>query len=135
MRKRTPKRSPPCLHSAFCIHHSAFHLPGDSMVIYPSPSSPHRPRARKRSAAGLWLVTAAFDSTLIRLDLTFDRPVNIAAMDVTKLIVDDSDNGIRFHGSGTPTLVSPAHVRVTMTVVAPILTPPVTLLTAGTPTG
>src|SRR3954449_9406366 len=93
-----------------------------------------RHKARPVAPPALTLVAAAFDSTLIRLDLTFDRPVNIAAMDVTKLVVDDSDNGYRYHGSGTPTLLTPAHVRVTMTALFPIAAD-VTLLTAGTPTG
>src|SRR3954452_4481488 len=118
--------------SSFILHPSSLDPP---MLVIPPPASPRRTRRPPmRAPAALWLVTAAFDSMLIRLDLTFDRPVNIAAMDVTKLVVDDSDNGYRYHGSGTPTLVSPAHVRVTMTTLF-IIAAPVTLVTAGTPTG
>src|SRR3954447_20055223 len=99
--------------------------------------SPKRLRKREPKARGLKmlkLVAVAFDAVAHRVDLTFDRPVGIAAMDPTKVVVDDSDDGLRFRGSGTPTLLAPAVVRVTLTNLGAIEAP-VTLLTAGAPTG
>src|SRR5690242_17653621 len=115
MGKRTPERLPPRLHSAFCIQHSAFIISGVSMITYPPPASPRRPRAAKPRPAALRLVAAAYDFALHRIDLTFDRAVNIADMDVTTLTIDDSDSGNRYQGSGTPTLTAPATVRVNTT--------------------
>src|SRR5436190_10063178 len=131
MRDRTPERFPARLHSAFCIHHSAFHLPGDPMVIYPPPASGRgSQRPAKRARAGLRLVSAAYDFALHRIDLTFDRAVNIAEMDVTQITIDDSDTGNRFRGSGAATLTAPATVRVNTTLVGPVSVPN-TFLTAG----
>src|SRR4051812_42206918 len=87
-------------------------------------------RRRRRAVRTLTLVAVAFDAVAHRVDLTFDRPVSIAAMDVTKVVVDDGDDGVRFRGSGTPTLLAPAVVRVPLTVVS-LVSAPVTLLTAG----
>src|SRR3954466_6213555 len=106
------------------------------MILIPNPTRRRPPehRVKAKPPAALTLVAVAFDAVGHRVDLTFDRPVSIAAMDATKVVVDDSDDGLRFRGSGTPTLLSPAVVRVTLTVLGAIEAP-VTLLTAAAPTG
>ena len=91
-------------------------------------------RRRRRAVRTLTLVAVAFDAVAHRVDLTFDRPVGVASMDVTKVTVDDSDDGLRWRGSGTPTLLSPAVVRVPLTNLG-LYSVPVTLLTAAAPTG
>jgi hypothetical protein len=84
--------------------------------------------------AALTLVAAAYDFALHWIDLTFDRAVNIAAMDVTQITIDDSDSGNRYRGSGTPTLTAPATVRVETTFVETVSVPN-TFLTAGPANG
>src|SRR4051794_28115978 len=86
----------------------------------PSTIIPAKPRKRRKARpvaapASLTLVAVAFDPVAHRIDLTFDRAVNVAAMDATRVVVDDSDDGLRWRGSGTPTLPSPEVVRVTLT--------------------
>ena len=44
--------------------------------------------------------------------LTFGRAVDIAAMVVSTVVVDDGDQGYQFVGTGTPTLTEPATVQV-----------------------
>src|SRR4051812_30424757 len=102
------------------------------MMTAVSPKRLHRRDPRARAVKMLRLVAVAFDAVAHRVDLTFDRPVGVAAMDVTKVTVDDSDDGLRFRGGGggTPTLLAPETVRVTLTVLGAIEAP-VTLLTAG----
>jgi hypothetical protein len=107
-----------------------------------SPIAPtYRPPGKRRPRrlppprrAELTLVAAAYDFALHRIDLTFDRAVSIAAMDVTQIQIDDSDSGNRYQGSGTPTLTAPATVRVNTTLVGPVSVPN-TFLTAGAQTG
>ena len=95
------------------------------------PAKPRRRRkARPAAPAALTLVAVAFDAVAHRVDLTFDRPVGVASMDVTKVTVDDSDDGLRWRGSGTPTLLAPAVVRVPLTNLG-LYSVPVTLLNAG----
>src|SRR3954447_26555379 len=99
--------------------------------------SPKRLRKREpkaRAVKMLKLGAVAFDAVAHRGDLTFDRPVGVAAMDATKVVVDDSDDGLRWRGSGTPTLLSPVVVRVPLTNLG-LYSVPVTLLTAAAPTG
>ena len=104
------------------------------LVIPPRTSGPGSRRPQKRKPAGLRLVAAAYDFALHRIDLTFDRPVNVADMDVTQIVIDDSDSGNRYKGSGTPTLTAPATVRVNTTLVGPVSVPN-TFLTAGPDSG
>src|SRR5438045_6514759 len=104
MRKRTPERIPPCLHSPFCIQHSSFIIPHseDSMIItHPKQYRPGVHRVRPTvPAETLVLVAAAYDFAAHVLTLTFDRPVNIAAgVNVSAIVVDDSDSGNRYRGS------------------------------------
>jgi hypothetical protein len=75
-------------------------------------------------------LTAAVFTWPNRVDLTFDRAINIATMNVTSVIVDDSDSGDQFSGSGTPTLLAANQVRVPLTMVGPVSVPN-TYLTAG----
>lgn len=44
--------------------------------------------------------------------LTFGRAIDIAAMVVGTVVVDDGDQGYQFVGTGTPTLTGPATVQV-----------------------
>src|SRR5438045_44557 len=105
------------------------------MPIPPPIFTARPPRHRKATpVAVLPLVAVAFDAVGHRVDLTFGRAVNIAAMDPTHVVVDDSDNGLRFRGSGTPTLLAPAVVRVPLTNLGAFVVP-VTILTAAAPTG
>src|SRR3954471_10150548 len=104
------------------------------MLVIPPPASPRGARRAPARAPAPFLVAVSFDAVAHRVDLTFDRPVSIAAMDATRVVVDDSDDGLRWRGSGTPTLPSPEVVRVTLTNLG-LYSVPVTLLTAAAPTG
>ena len=68
--------------------------------------------------APLVLVAAAFseDETLT---LTFDRAISVAGLDGTQVVVDDADLvGNRYDASGgSVTVLSPASVRLAMTVI------------------
>jgi hypothetical protein len=99
------------------------------MLTKPIPIRKNRGRPRPGPRA-ITLVAAAYDFALHRIDLTFDRAVDIAEMTVTPIVIDDSDSGNRYRGSGTPTLTAPATVRVETTLVGPVSVPN-TFLTAG----
>lgn len=90
-------------------------------------------KTRAKKPALLTLQSATFnEGGFVRL--TFDRPVNIAAMVVTSVVVEDGDTGDRFQGSGTPMLFSPTTVQVNLTSTGPTPVPD-TRLTAGATTG
>jgi hypothetical protein len=77
------------------------------------------------------LVAAAYDPGAT-VTLTFDRPVDVAAMDVAAVAVDDGPvMGFRYVGFGTPTMLDPRTVNVTLTGVEDFPGPGVTLSVAA----
>jgi hypothetical protein len=74
----------------------------------------HRKRNNRASApAALTLVAATYDKDAPFVDLAFDRAIDIDAMDVTQIIVDDDVfTGSRLVGFETAVLVNPTTVRV-----------------------
>jgi hypothetical protein len=83
------------------------------------------PFRRKRTAARtssptpppaeLVLTAASFDHDAERLSMTFDRPIDVAAIDGTQILVDDDAfTGNRYDGTGGATLLAPDTVRVQM---------------------
>ena len=83
--------------------------------LYPSR---RKPKAKKPSKlptpppAALTLVSAMYAEGQW-VDLTFDRAVDIDAIVVTEIIVDDAaTSGSQWRGTGTATLVDPVTVRV-----------------------
>src|SRR5206468_9096935 len=81
-------------------------VPAKRRVLRKRPGGPAAP-----APAALTLTAVAYnESGWVRL--TFGRAVDIAAMDVSTVVVDDGDQGYHFVGSGTPTLTGPATVQV-----------------------
>ena len=105
-------RSSPCPSSSLCFRFSG----GES-------------GAAPRPPAALTLVAAAYDAVSHVVDLTFDRPVSVAGADPNQFLVDE-DTGDRYRGSGAPTLLAPAVVRVTLAPSGPVIVPQ-TVLIAG----
>ena len=96
-----------------------------------------RRRVRKApppAPPALTLVSAAYTEGA-SVTLTFDRPIDIAAIDVAAVTVDDGGaSGFMFQGSGAATLASPAAVEVPL-VDTGFTASPATTLTAGPGTG
>jgi hypothetical protein len=108
------------------------------MIITPNPTRRRPPLHRVRPSVPpetLVLTAAAYDFAGHVLTLTFDRPVNIAAgVNVSAIVVDDSDTGNRYRGSAPATLSGPSAVQLTLALVGPVSVPN-TFLTAGPNTG
>src|SRR4051794_23645965 len=101
----------------FIVHRSSFTL--SPMNNYPTiiPAPPRKMRKRRQATAApaaLTLVAAEYsDREWVRL--TFDRAIDIAAIDGSQIIVDDeAQSGDRFDGTGGATLMSPATVQVNL---------------------
>lgn len=62
--------------------------------------------------AGLVLVAAEFNYTTGSTALTFDRDIDIAGIVVADVSVNDGPDSIRYVGSGTATLATPAKVVI-----------------------
>jgi hypothetical protein len=62
----------------------------------------------------LTLVSASFDPDGREIYLTFDRPVDIAALVVAQFAVTDGPDGHQLVGFATPFLISPTEVQVLM---------------------
>jgi hypothetical protein len=98
---------------------------------------PRKPiRYRPRAAAPvltLALVSAARDESP-SLTLTFDRPVDVSALDVSRLRVDDGLLGFTYVGYDTPIVVNPTTVQILLSGVEEYAGPGV-ILTAPANTG
>jgi hypothetical protein len=86
------------------------------------PLIPFRIRRRRRPAArapveALTLVAAAYDPGAA-VELTFDRAIDVDAMDVSAVTVWDGPAGFQYGGADVPALVSPDTVRVAVVGVA-----------------
>ena len=84
------------------------------------PFGSRRQRGRTSAPAPvgpLTLVSASY-SPDVAVELTFSRAVEIGAIDVSAIVVDDGPiTGTRYAGDGTATLVSPTKVLVPLVVV------------------
>jgi hypothetical protein len=78
---------------------------GCSNVQLPYPTPP----------AALVLQAAAFDSGAGTCTLTFDRAIDVSAMAVDQVSVGDASSGTLYVGTGSPLLVGPNSVQVTLT--------------------
>ena len=86
------------------------------LTIPPTKFRRHRRPFKKHGRAALTLVAAAFNADDLYLTLTFDRAINIAAIDAGQFQVFDGVFNFRSYvGDGTPTLQGPAIVRVNVT--------------------
>jgi hypothetical protein len=87
--------------------------------IPPPPSPRRRVRAKANAPVAKPLTLVAAVCTIApSVKLTFDRPIDISAMDVSKIHVDDSGAlGGQFEGTGDPELAGPNAVTVMLTYV------------------
>jgi hypothetical protein len=82
-------------------------------------------------AAAPVLVAAAYDAGS-SVTLTFDRPVDVAGMDVLVVVVDDGATmSFRYRGFGTPESLGPATVGVALSGFEDYAGPGVTLSVAA----
>src|SRR5262245_54525319 len=72
-----------------------------------------RRRGRFDAGGALTLVAVAYVAGTT-LALTFDRAINIAAMDVTQVLVSDGEQGFLYQGFGEPELLSPTNVSMAL---------------------
>jgi hypothetical protein len=72
-----------------------------------------------RPPAGLSLAAASFDSGSNTVTLTFDRNIYAGSMAVDQVSVNDPSSGNMYIGTGSPTLVAPNAVQVTLTTAGP----------------
>ncbi len=71
-----------------------------------------RAAGQPAAAAALTLVAAVYEEGP-QVRLTFDRPIDIASMDVSQILVDDGEVfGFRYQGVDVPELTSATTVRV-----------------------
>jgi hypothetical protein len=105
------------------------------ILIPPLPARYHK---RRVPPAALTLVAAEFvpDGDLAYVQLTFDRPVGIAALDAAAVRVAEGPpgSGTLWAGAGAGTLVAPAVVRIDLSPFDPFAGPGTTL-TATADTG
>ncbi len=80
--------------------------------LYPRKRKP-RPKP-KRPVTALTLVAAAFNDFDLYVTLTFDRAIEINAMDPATILIDDDATGQLYQGAGTPTLVTANAVDVSV---------------------
>jgi len=68
------------------------------------------------TAVGLTLVAATYKWDESWVQLTFDRAIDVAAMDVTQIFVMDGTNmNAKYQGNDVPVVVSPTSVKVYLT--------------------
>ena len=82
----------------------------------------HRPRPFRSS----WkpfpnppTLTAASYVTATRIELTFDRAVDVAGLIPDAFIVFDGPSSIEYHGTGTPTQPTPMQLHLDLTALGP----------------
>lgn len=104
------------------------------MIVASPPKKAHKRQPKPRIARILTLTAATYQpATSVRL--TFDRPVDIAALNVAAIGVDDGAiNHIVLQGTGTPTLIDPQTVQIPLSTVTMSSATQV-LLTASAATG
>jgi hypothetical protein len=91
----------------------------------PSAAAPPTP-------AALVLAAAVYDKDAPFVDLAFDRAIDIDAMDVTQVLVDDDTfTGSRLVGFETPVLVAATTVRVPLNPIDGAMHPDIHLTTTG----
>ena len=73
------------------------------------------PRYRPRPAAPRLTLVAAVCDESPQLTLTFDRPVDVAGIDVTRFRVDDGLLGFTYVGYDAPIVLGPTTVRILLT--------------------
>ncbi|MGB7158953.1 MAG: hypothetical protein WBD40_12850 [Tepidisphaeraceae bacterium] len=91
-------------------------LPAPPLRLRKPRANPFRvPKAPPAPPGPLVLVAAEYDNDGAWIDLAFDRAIEIDAMDVTLVVVDDDTyRGLTLAGFGTPVLVTPTTVRVVL---------------------
>lgn len=99
-------------------------------MLIPVPPKMRKREPKARACRALRLVAATYDSVSHIVQLTFDRAVSLTGADPAQFLVDESDTGNRYRGSGAPTLLAPAVVRVTLAPSGPVIVPQ-TVLIAG----
>jgi hypothetical protein len=87
------------------------------MLVIPPPKRKNirPPREPKKPAVALTLVAATY-STGAWVRLTFDRAVDISAINVTTVFVNDDDSDEAYTGSGTATLVTAQQVQIPLAI-------------------
>lgn len=96
----------------------------------PRPKSPSAADERPAPAAPPTLVAASCDESPT-LTLVFDRPVDVSAVDVELIRVDNGLLGFTYVGYGAPTLPDPVTVRLALTGVEEYAGPGVVLSAAA----
>jgi hypothetical protein len=82
------------------------------MIVTQPPKKFRRHPPRPRAVAALRLVSATYQSAA-SVRLTFDRPVKVAALDVSAITVSDGDGtGTLYQGHGSATQPDPQTVLV-----------------------
>jgi hypothetical protein len=83
------------------------------VIVPPLAFRRRRGRARLTAPAALVLVGAVYDASAPRVTLTFDRTIDVAALDGGQIIVvDGAIAGALFAAQGTATLIDPATVEI-----------------------
>jgi hypothetical protein len=83
------------------------------MILIPPTPFISRRRNAPQAAPALTLVAATYNSDSSFVDLTFEVPIDIAAMDCEKIFVDDGAiEGFVYQGITGPELINPTTVRV-----------------------
>src|SRR3954468_19303216 len=85
----------------------------DITSIIPAPARKMRRRRQSTTAAAALTLVAATYQTKDWVQLTFDRAIDISALDPSQVQVDDDqDSGWRLGGQSGATLVNPTTVQV-----------------------
>jgi hypothetical protein len=110
--------SPSSFFSSFILHPSYFILRFPMMIpVIQFPRRRGRQKAPAQAAAPpgvLTLVSAAYNSDALFVDLHFDRAINIGGVDVTQFELDDQTFYVaHFVGSGK-VLVNPTTLRISL---------------------
>lgn len=86
------------------------------MLVIPPPKRKNiKPPRERKPAVALKLLAATY-STGAWVRLTFDRAVDISAINVTTVYVNDDDSDEAYTGTGTATLVSAQEVQVPLAI-------------------
>jgi hypothetical protein len=103
--------------SSFTIQHSAsaFSIQNRARMITFQPRKPNRYRPRTPAPASLLLIAATYQSG-VSVRLTFDRAVNIGAINVAAFYVNDDDSDEAYTGTGAATLLGPQQVQVPLAI-------------------
>src|SRR5688500_3937898 len=105
------------------------------------PAPPLYPRKRKPRPRGnqpaptppvgpLTLIACAYDPGAW-IELTFDRPIDIAAIDGEAVTIGDGDSAIRFRGTEDVTLTGPSTVQIVVSGFDSWFEPGVTMTATG----